>query len=195
MARGLLAPIPFREVFVILALFLPQLTFVDEASARQDLWSNPTVRKHDLLVDITPTAAGLQGMHEYRIAFPSWSQAAIFCPAHLQSLAFELATSSSNAVHMGCQVRKAYRLVLQENDACYSVLALLLAFATPSRKKKGEESLSEKLRRMSSPRNWDVALVPFPEDFAPHPPRPRPDWRAQSSGPSHLVSASWSPGQ
>ena len=176
MARDLLAPIPFREVFVILALFLPQLTFVDEASARQDLWSSPTVRKHGLVVDITPTAARLQGMHEYRIAFPSQSQAAIFCPAHLQSLDFEqLATSSSNAVHMGCQVGKAYRLVLQENDACYSVLALLLAFAAPSRKKKGEESLSEKLRRMSSPRNWDVALAPFPEDFAPHPPRPRPD--------------------
>ena len=108
-------------------------------------------------------------MHEYRIAFPSWSQAA-FCPAHLQSLDFEqLATSSSNAVHMGCQVEKAHRLVLQENDACFSVLALLLAFATPSRKKKGEKSLSEKLGRMSSPRSWDVALVPFPEDFAPPP--------------------------
>ena len=170
MARDLLAPIPFREVFVILALFLPQLTFVDGASARQDLWSSPTVRKYGLLVDITPTAAGLQGMHEYRIAFPSWSQAAIFCPAHLQSLDYEqLANSSSNAVHMGCQVGKAYRLVLQENDDCYSVLALLLALATPSRKRKGEESPSEKLRRISSPRNWDVALVPFPEDFAPPP--------------------------
>ena len=70
---------------------------------------------------------------------------------------------------MGCQVGKAYRLVLQENDPCYSVLALLLAFVTPSRRKKGEESLREKLRRMSSPRHWDVALVPFPEDFAPPP--------------------------
>ena len=101
-------------MFVILALFLPQLTFVDEASARH-LWSSPTVRKHGLVVDITPTA-GLQGMHEYCIAFPTWSHAAIFCPAHLQSLDFEqLATSSSNAVHVGCQVGKAYRLVLQ-ND-------------------------------------------------------------------------------
>ena len=33
MARDLLAPIPFRDVFVILALFLPQLTFVDETAA------------------------------------------------------------------------------------------------------------------------------------------------------------------
>ena len=65
---------------------------------------------------------------------------------------------------MGCQVGKAYRLVLQENDACYSVLALLLAFVTPSRRKKGEESLRDKLRRVSSPRHWDVALVPFPAD-------------------------------
>ena len=80
MARDLLAPIPFREVFVILALFLPQLSFVDDASARKDLWSSPSVRKRGLVVDITPTAAGLQGMHEYRIAFPAWSQAATFCP-------------------------------------------------------------------------------------------------------------------
>ena len=138
MARNLLAPIPFREVFVILALFLPQLTFLDGASARQDLWSSPTVQKHGLHVDITPTAAGLQGMHEYRIAFPSWSKAAVFCPAQFQHLDYEhLANSSSNAVHMGCQVGKAYRLVLQESGACFSVLALLLAFTTPSRKKKG----------------------------------------------------------
>ena len=85
MARDLLAPIPFREVFVILALFLPQLTFVDEAATKKELW--------------------------------------------------------------------------------YSVLALLLAFATPSRKRKGDEAPSEKLRRLSSPRHWDVALVPFPEDL------------------------------
>ena len=89
MARDLLAPIPFREVFVILALFLPQLTFVDEAATKKELW--------------------------------------------------------------------------------YSVLALLLAFATPSRKRKGDEAPSEKLRRLSSPRHWDVALVPFPEEFVPLP--------------------------
>ena len=171
MARDLLAPIPFREVFVILALFLPQLTFVEEATTRQELWSSPVVRKFGLLVDITPTATGLQGMREYRITFPSWSQMAIFCPAHFQSCNFDqLASSSSSTVHMGSQAGKAYyRLVLQEHDACYSVLALLLAFVTPSRKRKGEESPSEKLRRLSSPRHWDVALVPFPEDFVPLP--------------------------
>ena len=85
MARDLLAPIPFREVFVILALFLPQLTFVDEAATKKELWSSPTVRKFGLVVDVTPTATGLQGMHEYRIAFPAGSQSAIFCPAHFQS--------------------------------------------------------------------------------------------------------------
>ena len=170
MARDLLAPIPFREVFVILALFLPQLTFVDEATTRQELWSSPTVRKFGLVVDVTPTATGLQGMHEYRIAFPSWSQSAIFCPAHFQSCNFEqLASSPSSTVHMGSQAGKAYRIVLEEHGKCYSVLALLLAFVTPSRKRKGDESPSEKLRRLSSPRHWDVALVPFPEVFVPLP--------------------------
>ena len=170
MARDLLAPIPFREVFVILALFLPQLTFVDEATTRQELWSSPTVRKFGLVVEVTPTATGLQGMREYRIAFPSGSQTAIFCPAHFQSCNFEqLASSPSSTVHMGSQAGKAYRIVLEEHGACYSVLALLLAFVSPSRKRKGDESPSEKLRRLSSPRHWDVALVPFPEDFVPLP--------------------------
>ena len=45
MARDLLAPIPFREVFVILALFLPQLTFVEEATTRQELWSSLKCKK------------------------------------------------------------------------------------------------------------------------------------------------------
>ena len=171
MARDLLAPIPFREVFVILALFLPQLTFLDGASTQQDLWTSPTVQKHGLQVDITPTGGGLQGMHEYRIAFPAWSQAAVFCPAHLQHNDFaQLANSSSNAAHMGCQVGKAHRMVLLEGDKCFSVLALLLAFTTqPPKKATKEESPYDKVLRMSSPRAWDVALVPFPEDFAPLP--------------------------
>ena len=70
---------------------------------------------------------------------------------------------------MGSQAGKAYRIVLEEHGTCYSVLALLLAFVTPSRKRKGDESPSEKLRRLSSPRHWDVALAPFPEDFVPLP--------------------------
>ena len=57
----------------------------------------------------------------------------------------------------------------QSGPPQYSVLALLLAFATPSRKRKGDEAPSEKLRRLSSPRHWDVALVPFPAEFVPLP--------------------------
>ena len=85
------------------------------------------------------------------------------------ALLLSLASSPSSTVHMGSQAGKAYRIVLEEHGACYSVLALLLAFVSPSRKRKGDESPSEKLRRLSSPRHWDVALVPFPEDFAPLP--------------------------
>ena len=62
MARNLLAPIPFREVFVILALFLPQLSFLDGASTQRDLWTSPTVQKHGLQVDITPTVGTWPGM-------------------------------------------------------------------------------------------------------------------------------------
>ena len=52
-----------------IALFLPQLTFVEEATTRQELWSSPTVRKFGLFVDITPTATGLQGMRECALPF------------------------------------------------------------------------------------------------------------------------------
>ena len=100
--------------------------------------------------------------------FPPWSQAAVFCPAHLQHYDFEqLANSSSNQVHMGCQVGKAYRVVLLEGDSCFSVLALLLAFTTQPRKKsnqKGDEPTYDKVRRMSSPRlacpiSWSFGLA------------------------------------
>ena len=66
MARGMLAPIPFREVFVILALFLPQLTFFEGIQAQQNLWASPAVKQRGLQINITPTVAGLQGMHEYQ---------------------------------------------------------------------------------------------------------------------------------
>ena len=138
MARDLLAPIPFREVFVILALFLPQLTFVDEATTRQELWSSPTVRKFGLVVDVTPTATGLQGMHEYRIAFPSGSQTAIFCPAHFQGCNFEqLASSPSSTVHMGSQAGKAYRIVLEEHGMLLSLGALAGFCVSLSKAKRG----------------------------------------------------------
>ena len=60
---------------------------------------------------------------------------------------------------------KTHRLVLEEHGPCYSVFALLLAFVTLSQKRKGEESPSEKLRRLSSPRHWDVALGPVSGRF------------------------------
>ena len=73
---------------------------------------------------------------------------------------------------MGWQVGKVYRLVLQSGEGVYAVLAVLLAFATQARKKSsqnGQESNYDRVRRLSSPRSWDVALVPFPGDFAPLP--------------------------
>ena len=109
------------------------------------------MRKFGLVV-VTPTATGLQ-LHEHRIVFPSGSQTAFFCPAHFQGCNFEqLASSPSSTVHMGSQAGKAYRIVLEEHGACYSVLALLLAFVSPSRKRKEDKSPSDKLRRLSSPR-------------------------------------------
>ena len=73
---------------------------------------------------------------------------------------------------MGCQVGKVYRLVLQSGEGVYAVLAVLLTFATQARKKSSqnkEESSYDRVRRLSSPRSWDVALVPFPGDFVPLP--------------------------
>lgn len=163
MARDTLAPIPFREVFVILALFLPQLTFLEGFQAQQNLWASPAVKQHGVQVEITPTVAGLQGMHE-----PS-----------------PPGERGSAEVHIGCQVGKVYRLVLQNGEGVHAVLAVLLAFATQARKKNrnGQESHYDRVRRQSSPRSWDVALVPFPGDFAPLP-------TTQETGAAH--EAQWS---
>ena len=63
-------------------------------------------------------------------------------------------------------------LVLQSGEGVYAVLAVLLAFVTQARKKSsqnGQESNYDRVRRQSSPRSWDVALVRFPGDFAPLP--------------------------
>ena len=38
-------------------------------------------------------------------------------------------------VHIGCQVGKVYRPVLQDSEGVYAVLAVLLAFATQARRK------------------------------------------------------------
>ena len=167
MARDMLAPIPFREVFVILA------TFLEGIKAQQSLWASPAVKRQGVQIEITPTAAGLQGMHEYHVSFPTWSTVAAFCPAPLQQLSFEhLIERPSAEVHIGCQVGKVYRLVLQSSEGVYAMMAVLLAFATQARRKSdrnGQESYYDRVRRQSSPRSWDVALVPFPGDFAPLP--------------------------
>ena len=49
-ARDLLRPIPFREVFVILALFLPQLPFAEGAQVATHFWTSPVVRRQDTIV-------------------------------------------------------------------------------------------------------------------------------------------------
>ena len=112
-------------------------------------------------------------MHEYHVSFPTWSTVAAFCPVPLQQLSFEnLIERSSAEVHIGRQVGKVYRLVLQSGEGVFAVLAVLLAFATQARRKSnrnGQESYYDRVRRQSSPRSWEVALVPFPGDFAPLP--------------------------
>ena len=66
--RALFKPIPFREVFVILALFLPQLTFAEGAKLDSKLWYSPAISSEESLIHVTPLAQGLQGMREYKIA-------------------------------------------------------------------------------------------------------------------------------
>lgn len=112
-------------------------------------------------------------MHEYHISFPTWSTVAAFCPGSFQHLSFDdLYERGSSEVHIGCQVGKVYRLVLRNFDGVFAVLAVLLAFATQARKKSSQRSTEtayDKVRRLSSPRSWEVVLAPFPGDFAPLP--------------------------
>ena len=58
--RDLLAPIPFREVFAILALFLPQLPFAEGARVDNQLWSSPVIQQMATEVQVTPVAQGLR---------------------------------------------------------------------------------------------------------------------------------------
>ena len=73
--QDLFKPIPFKEVFVILALFLPQLTFAEGAKLDCKLWYSPAIRNELTTIHVTPIAQGLQGMHEYKIAFAPNSRA------------------------------------------------------------------------------------------------------------------------
>ena len=134
--RALLAPIPFREVFVILALFLPQLPFAEGAKLDGRLWTSPAIRRDVNEVQITPIAQGLQGMHEYKITFAAHSRAAAFVFPEQQNCSFEhLTTLPSEKIHIGCQVGKVYRMALRENHRVYALLVVLLEFVAQPKKK------------------------------------------------------------
>ena len=139
--RALFAPIPFREVFVILALFLPQLTFADGAKLEGRLWYSPSISREESIVHITPVAQGLQGMHEYKIAFATHSRAAAFVSPEQPVSNFEyLATLPSDYIHIGCQVGKVYRIVLREDHTAYALLVVLLEYVTQPKKKSRQGS-------------------------------------------------------
>ena len=93
------------------------------------------------------------------------------------------AVKSAKSIDSSCRKGKGFN----------SVLALL-----PSPRKlgksnqKGEESPYDRVRGLSSPRAWEVALVPFPENFAPLPPKLKRAWHAKQAGNFHLASKSWS---
>ena len=120
-ARDLLRPIPFREVFVILALFLPQLPFAEGAQLATHLWTSPVVRRQDTIVQVTPVAQGLRDMDEYRIAFPAHSGASIFCAQEPTEQQYrQLFSMPSDKVHVGCQVGKVYRIVVREQAEAFA---------------------------------------------------------------------------
>ena len=126
--RDLLAPIPFREVFVILALFLPQLPFAEGARVDNQLWSSPVIQQQATEVQVTPVARGLRGMNECRIAFPAHSRAAAFCsPETTVQQIGHLTSIPPEKIRIGCQVGKVYRIVFQEDAAVFTLLGVLLA--------------------------------------------------------------------
>ena len=172
-ARDLLRPIPFREVFVILALFLPQLPFAEGAQLATHLWTSPVVRRQDTIVQVTPVAQGLRDMDEYRIAFPAHSGASIFCAQEPTEQQYrQLFSMPSDKVHVGCQVGKVYRIVVREHAEALALLGVLLEYtAQPKKRSKqgGEETLEESTARHSSPRAWVIAVIPVPDAFAPLP--------------------------
>ena len=169
--RALFRPIPFREVFVILALFLPQLTFADGAKLDGKLWYSPAISKDASTIHVTPLAQGLQGMREYKTAFAAHSRAAAFVSPDQPMYNFEsLATLPSDQIHIGSQVGRVYRLVLREDRRVYALLMVLLEFVTQPKKRSKQgsfESKEELAVRQSSPKSWTVAFIPTPETFAP----------------------------
>ena len=70
---------------------------------------------------------GLQGMHEYKIAFASHSRAAAFVSPDQPVQSFEsLAMRPSEQIHIGSQVGRVYRLVLREDSQVFALLMVLL---------------------------------------------------------------------
>ena len=174
--RDLFKPIPFREVFVILALFLPQLTFAEGAKLECKLWYSPVISNELTMIHVTPIAQGLQGMHEYKIAFTHNSRAAAFVSPEQPVQNFDsLATLSSEQIHIGSQVGRVYRLVLREGSQVFALLVVLLEYVTQPKKRSKQGSLESKeelAARQSSPKSWTVvAYIPTPETFAPLPTR------------------------
>ena len=168
-------PIPFREVFVILALFLPQLPFAEGAQVANQLWISPVIQREATVIQVTPIAQGLRGMREYRIAFRAHSRAAAFCAQELtEQQLHQLSSMPSEKLHVGCHVGKVYRIVLQEDAEAFTLLGVLLEYvAQPKKKSKQgeEETLEESTARHSSPKSWVIAVIPVPETFAPLPSR------------------------
>ena len=171
--RDLFKPIPFREVFVILALFLPQLTFAEGAKLDCKLWYSPAIRNELTTIHVTPIAQGLQGMHEYKIAFAPNSRAAAFVSPEQPIQSFEpLAALPSEQIHIGSQVGRVYRLVLREGSQVFALLVVLLEYVTQPKKRSRQGSLESKEElavRQSSPKSLTVAYIPTPEAFAPLP--------------------------
>ena len=151
--------------FVILALFLPQLTFAEGAKLDCKLWYSPAISNELSMIHVTPIAQGLQGMHESKIAFTPNSRAAAFA----QNFEF-LATLPAEQIHIGSQVGRVYRLVLREGSQVFALLVVLLQHVTQPKKRSRQGSLEQKedlAVRQSSPKSWTVAYIPTPEAFCP----------------------------
>ena len=76
----------------------------------------------------------------------------------------------SDKIHVGCQVGKVYRVVVQEEAEAFTLLGVLSEYVAQPKKKSqkgGEETLEESTARHSSPKAWVIAVIPVPEAFAP----------------------------
>ena len=155
------------------SVFLPQLTFAEGAKLDCKLWYSPAISNELSTIHVTPIAQGLQGMHEYKIAFAPNSRAAAFVSPEQPVQSFEsLAALPSEQIHIGSQVGRVYRLVLREGSHVFALLVVLLEYVTQPKKKSRQGSLESKEElavRQSSPKSWTVAYIPTTEAFAPLP--------------------------